>query len=140
MAAFQVSSGKITPGDFVLIQTLFMSLSDPLHNIGTLFRVVDQGTVDSEDLYRILSSEPRVQEKPDASDYEFKGGALEFKDVSYKFENTVNQDESDSEKEVKQILNKFNLKIKAGTANAIVGESGFGKSTIFNLMMRIFDP
>jgi ABC-type multidrug transport system fused ATPase/permease subunit len=37
-------------------------------------------------------------------------------------------------------LKKLNLKIEAGTTNAIVGESGFGKTTLFNLLFRIFDP
>lgn len=140
MAAFQVSSGQITPGDFVLIQTLFLALDDPLHNVGTLFREVDQCTVDSEDLYRILNSQPRVQEKADAKEYEFKGGALEFKDVSFKYEKKADAEAEADEKEDKQILRNFNLKIEPGTANAIVGESGFGKTTIFNMMMRIYDP
>lgn len=34
----------------------------------------------------------------------------------------------------------FNLKIEPGTINAIVGESGFGKTSLFNLLLRIYDP
>ena len=45
-----------------------------------------------------------------------------------------------SEAKSKQILNEFNINIEPGTANAIVGESGFGKTTIFNILMRIYDP
>lgn len=32
------------------------------------------------------------------------------------------------------------MEIKPGTSNAIVGESGFGKTTLFNLLLRIYDP
>jgi ATP-binding cassette subfamily B protein len=55
MAAFGVSTGRITPGDFVLINSLFMQLSGPLHNIGTLFNQLQQSTVDVEDLYLLLN-------------------------------------------------------------------------------------
>lgn len=41
MAAWQVSTGHLTPGDFVMIQALFMQLAGPLFNMGTLFREID---------------------------------------------------------------------------------------------------
>ena len=40
----------------------------------------------------------------------------------------------------KVVLNKFSLEIEPGTTNAIVGPSGFGKTTLFNLLLRIYDP
>lgn len=38
------------------------------------------------------------------------------------------------------ILKNFDLKIKPGTTNAIVGPSGFGKTTLFYLLLRAYDP
>ena len=38
------------------------------------------------------------------------------------------------------MFNNFNIKIQPGKINAIVGESGFGKTTLFNLILRIYDP
>lgn len=38
------------------------------------------------------------------------------------------------------MLNDFSLEIEPGTTNAIVGPSGFGKTTLFNLLLRIYDP
>ena len=55
MAAYQVSTGVLTPGDFVMIQALFMQLSGPLFNMGMLFREIDQSQVDVEDLYYMLT-------------------------------------------------------------------------------------
>lgn len=54
MAANAVSTGYMTPGDFVMIQALFMQLSGPLFNMGTFFREVDQSQVDVEDLFFML--------------------------------------------------------------------------------------
>jgi ABC-type transport system involved in Fe-S cluster assembly fused permease/ATPase subunit len=41
LAAYDVSIGRLTPGDFVMIQAFFMQLSGPLFNMGTLFREID---------------------------------------------------------------------------------------------------
>jgi|LauGreDrversion4_2_1035121.scaffolds.fasta_scaffold27041_5 ABC transporter ATM len=41
LAAWDVSTGRLTPGDFVMIQALFMQLAGPLFNMGTLFREID---------------------------------------------------------------------------------------------------
>lgn len=54
-------------------------------------------------------------------------GIIEFKNVSFNYSNEDN------------ILNNFNLKIEKNKKIAIVGKSGQGKSTLFNLMTRIFD-
>ena len=40
----------------------------------------------------------------------------------------------------KPLLNNFSLDIEPGTTNAIVGPSGFGKTTFFNLLFRIYEP
>ena len=49
--------------------------------------------------------------------------------------------DSDPAKEPNKVLfEDFNLEIEPGTSNAIVGESGFGKTTLFNLLLRIYDP
>jgi len=60
MAAYDVSTGFFTPGDFVLIQAYFMQLAGPLFNMGTLFREVEQSQVDLEDLLIMLRVTPKI--------------------------------------------------------------------------------
>lgn len=69
MAAFDVYTGKMTPGDFVMIQALFLQLAGPLFNMGTLFRQLDETSVDVEELFHMLSAKPLVKEKEDAVDF-----------------------------------------------------------------------
>ena len=83
LAAYGVSSGRITPGDFVMIQALFLQLAGPLHNVGVLFREIDQSTIDIEDLYKLLNSTPNVIEKPDSTDFEFKEGKIKFENLKF---------------------------------------------------------
>lgn len=56
-------------------------------------------------------------------------GDIEFKNVSFKFENAKDP-----------VLKDINLKIKAGETIAIVGKTGSGKSTLVNLLNRMLDP
>ena len=56
-------------------------------------------------------------------------GVIEFKNVSFKYHN-----------EEKNLFNKLNLKIEKNQRVAIVGKSGQGKTSIFNLLLRYFDP
>ena len=69
MAAFDVYTGKMTPGDFVMIQALFLQLAGPLFNMGTLFRQLDETSVDVEELFHMLNAKPIVQEKENAVDF-----------------------------------------------------------------------
>ena len=84
MAAFDVYTGNMTPGDFVMIQALFMQLAGPLFNMGTLFRQLDETSVDVEELYHMLNAKPIVKEKENAVDFEFKNGAIKFENVNFK--------------------------------------------------------
>lgn len=71
MAVLDVYTGRLTPGDFVLIQALFMQLAGPLFNLGGFFRQIDETSVDVEELFHMLNSKPMVKEKEDAKEFEF---------------------------------------------------------------------
>ena len=130
MAAFDVSHGSLTPGDFVMIQALFMQLAAPLNQMGMLFRQIDQSQVDFEDLYFMLRQEPLIQEKSNASEFQFKEGKIEFRDIEFKHMMT-HPGLNDT-----YLFKGMNLSIQPGTKNAIVGHSGFGKTTLINLLVR----
>lgn len=60
-----------------------MQLAVPLHNVGNLFREIDQATVEAEDLYHLLKSLPSINESLDAQDFEFKNGMIEFQNIKF---------------------------------------------------------
>mmetsp|Transcript_21619 Transcript_21619/g.28943 ORF Transcript_21619/g.28943 Transcript_21619/m.28943 type:complete len:90 (+) Transcript_21619:1114-1383(+) len=83
MAANAVVNGTMTPGDFILLQAYFMQMAGPLFNMGMFFREVAQSQVDVEDLFYMFKEKPQVCEVPDAREFEFKEGLIEFKNVSF---------------------------------------------------------
>jgi ABC-type transport system involved in Fe-S cluster assembly fused permease/ATPase subunit len=84
LAAVDVYSGRMTPGDFVLVQSLFMQLAGPLFNLGTFLRQLEETSVDVEDLYHNINSKPMVTEKPNAKEFVYKEGKIKFENLHFK--------------------------------------------------------
>ena len=83
MAANEVVNGTMTPGDFVMLAAYFQQLSGALFNMGMFFREVTQSQVDMEDLLNMLQTKSKIQESPDAKEFKFEQGEIEFKGVSF---------------------------------------------------------
>lgn len=122
-----VQSGEQTLGDFVMINALLMQLFVPLNFIGFIYREIRQGFADLEEMFNLLGVEKEISDKPDAEEIRVKEGAIEFRDVSFHYD------------EDRKILKHVSFDVPAGKTVAIVGPSGAGKSTISRLMFRFYD-
>jgi subfamily B ATP-binding cassette protein MsbA len=76
----------------------------------------------------VLEAKETIQEKPNAVGLPKFEKEIEFRDVSFSYENGVN------------VLKEINLKVKRGKTIAIVGPSGAGKTTLLDLLPRFYDP
>ena len=127
MSAYDVSIGKQSIGDFVLINTLLMQLSIPLNFIGFIYREIRQGLTDIEQMFDLLDEKQEVTDRPEAKTLQITTGAISFKDVHFAY---------DPER---QILKGVSFDVPAGKTVAIVGPSGAGKSTLSRLLFRFYD-
>ena len=127
MSGIEVSKGNQTIGDFVLVNALLMQLSIPLNFFGFIYREISQGMIDLRSLFSVLKIEPEIKDKKNAIEMSFEKTDLEFKNVSFSYDNKRN------------VLNKINFKIPSGSSLAIVGPTGAGKSTISRLLFRFYD-
>ena len=127
MSGIEVSQGNQTIGDFVLVNALLMQLSIPLNFFGFIYREISQGMIDLRSLFSVLKIEPEIKDKKNATDMSFEKTDIEFKNVSFSYDNKRN------------VLNKINFKIPSGSSLAIVGPTGAGKSTISRLLFRFYD-
>ncbi|OMJ70537.1 hypothetical protein SteCoe_31469 [Stentor coeruleus] len=126
LALSQVQAGTMTIGDIFMIQTFFMSLQIPLNFLGSIYRELTESQIELNELYELLDIKSKVVESPNAKDYEYKGGRIQIEDVEYSAG--------------KKIFDRINLEIMPGTTNAFIGESGTGKTSLFRLIYRLFDP
>jgi len=127
MAALEVEAGRLTVGDFVMVNAYMIQLTMPLNFLGTVYREIRQALVDMADMFELLDQKPEIVEKPDAKPLEVREGRVEFDHVHFGYERN------------RPILRGVNFTVPGGRSLAIVGPSGSGKSTIARLLFRFYD-
>ncbi len=121
---------EFSVGDMVLLITLINGLRMPLFNMSFIIDNFQRAIAGSTDLLKALQTEPEVIHEGDKNSSLNVQGEVEFKDVSFAY-----SDEKD-----KDVLSNVNFLVKPGQHVAFVSQSGGGKTTITNLLMRLYDP
>ncbi|MSU75283.1 MAG: ABC transporter ATP-binding protein [Candidatus Magasanikbacteria bacterium] len=119
--------GKLTVGDFVLIQAYMIIIFEKVWDFGKIIRNLYTDLTDAEEMTVILNTPHEIQDVPKAKALKVSGGAIEFKEVDFYYHET------------RQIFDKLNLSISGGEKVALVGPSGAGKSTIVKILLRMHE-
>src|SRR5271166_1727198 len=121
----EVLDGRITVGQFVSFSTYMMQLTWPIIALGWVINIFQRGTASLIRINEIMQEQPEIRDAPGARDREIEGD-IEFRGLNFSYEG-------------KQVLHDVNLHVAAGTSLAIVGPTGSGKTTLVNLIPRIYD-
>ncbi|KAL1901939.1 hypothetical protein Sste5346_001645 [Sporothrix stenoceras] len=127
LAVYQVTSGQSTSGQFVMLLTYWTQLVAPLTFFASLGKSISKNFIHAEQLLEIMNTKPTVVNKENAVDLEFAGGTVEFKDVSFSYNDK------------KDIVKNISFHVPSGMTVAFVGATGAGKSTILKLLDRFYD-
>src|SRR6202051_2471724 len=118
-------SGSMSVGQFVSFSTYMMQLTWPIIALGWVINIFQRGTASLIRINEILHEEPEIKDAPTAQDREITG-EIEFRGLKFSYEG-------------KPVLRELNLRIPAGSSLAIVGPTGSGKTTLVDLIPRIYD-
>jgi ATP-binding cassette, subfamily B, bacterial len=127
LGAYLVWNETIQLGTFVAFETLFWELSYNVGHLTQFIPVLIQGTGAAKHMNDFLNVPIRSNDKPDAQDLPPFTTDISFQNVIFSYDGKQNH------------LNKLNLTIPAGKRVAIVGRSGAGKSTVINLLLKLYD-
>ncbi|CAI1506533.1 Putative multidrug export ATP-binding/permease protein SAV1866 [Serratia proteamaculans] len=127
MAAQGIVQGRMTVGDFVLVNAYLLQLYQPLNFFGFIYAEVRQALIDMENMFDLLQEEQEIVDKPDAKALQLSAGEVSFDAVSFGYDVR------------RPILKNVSFTIPAGNTVAIVGASGAGKSTLSRLLFRFYD-
>lgn len=128
LAAMEIAAGRLDVGRFVVLITYWSQIMSPVTRLAGFASDIAEQLVDAEKLMLLLEKKPKVVSPPNAQPFIFKGGAVEFEKCSFSYDGT------------RTVTKDVSFSAQPGQTIALVGETGGGKSTIFNLLFRFYDP
>jgi len=127
IGSIMVIRGNVTVGDlssFLIFSNLF---AKPFNEITGVITQLQSATASAQRIFAILDLSPEPADAKDAKIMNTSQGTITFEKVSFAYNPE------------RPLINDFSLEVKPGTRVAIVGQTGAGKTTLVNLLMRFYD-
>jgi len=127
-------SGKLILKNEIDINNFFSFLAammlayQPVRSLSSLNIVLNQGLSAAARILPIIDTKNKIVDQEDAAEIKIINGSINFTNVNFKYD----QNE-------KNVLKNININISGGKMTSLVGHSGSGKSTILNLIPRLYD-
>ncbi|WP_031556954.1 ABC transporter ATP-binding protein [Lachnospira multipara] len=123
-----IANKSVTATDLVTFMLYISVLTEPINTLINFTEQFQNGYTGFERFREIMDIVPDITDKKGAKPLVVKNGEIEFKDVSFKYEDAT-----------EEVLSKVDLKVPAGAYYALVGSSGAGKTTLCSLIPRFYD-
>ena len=119
----------LNASEFLGFLFAIFQMMPPIKELGSVNNRIQEASAAADRIFEITDIEPHIKNIPNAIQLKDFKNALEFKNVSFKYEDS----------DVK-VLDNLNFSVKRGEIIALVGPSGGGKSTLADLIPRFYDP
>lgn len=127
VGGYMVMQGELTYGELITFTAYVNMIYSPMTFFSNMINWSASCTNALQRLFEIYDTEPEITEKPDAVSPEKIEGHVEFKNVDFGYTKH------------KKVIDNVSFQVEAGHILGIVGHTGAGKSTIANLLMRLYD-
>ena len=127
LGGYMVMKGKMTYGQLITFTAYVNMIYSPMYFFSNMIDWTASTSNSLQRLFEIYDTEPDITEKPDAVTLNDIKGRVEFRNVDFGYSKT------------KKVIDNVSFDIEAEHILGIVGHTGAGKSTIANLIMRLYD-
>lgn len=125
---WQTMAGRFTVGEMLLLLQFSQLMRIPLFSMSFIVDQTQRAIAGSKDYFEVMALKPQIADRPDARDLGVASGDIAYNAVSFGY----------SKKET--VLSDISFSARKGQKIALVGESGEGKTTIANLLLRLYEP
>src|SRR5690625_6232189 len=146
IGGYQALTGSLNAGDVVTMALLLTRLYAPLTGLATARVELMSALVSFERIFEVLDLKPMIQEPEQPQPIPAGGIRIEFNNVDFQYPAAADVSLASLEevavledRESEQVLHGLNFTVEPGQTVALVGSSGAGKSTIANLVPRLYD-
>ena len=125
---WQAYIGMYGLGTVVLLITLVLQAEFPLFGSSFIIDALQRASSGSKDYFDVMNKKADIVDSVDAKKLRVKDGKVEYQDVNFSYDKKGNR-----------VLSDISFTIEPGKKLALVGESGEGKTTLANLLLRFYD-
>jgi len=125
---FEAVNGRFTVGETVLLIQYGALIRLPIFSMSFLVDRTQRAIADSKDYFEAMDEKPDIVDKNGAKNLKVKTPEVAFKNVDFAYD------------QKQPVLKKVSFTVEPDSKVALVGESGEGKTTVSNLLLRLYDP
>lgn len=123
----ETARGTYTIGTMVLLMQYALLIRIPIFSISFIVDQTQRAMANTRDYFEVMDEHPERRDVPGATDLRVKGGEIVFDNVTFAYESG------------NPVLTDISFRVKPDSKVALVGESGEGKTTITNVLLKMYD-
>jgi ATP-binding cassette subfamily B protein len=125
---YEAARGFISPGQAVALILYAMNIRIPIFTISWLVEQTQRAVADSRDYFEVMEIAPKITDSKEAVELHVKNASIDFTEVLFGYDDAT------------EVIRGVTFHVQHGEKIALVGESGEGKTTLTNLLLRLYEP